>query len=248
MTDAIKTAATTSMKGGGYYSQSTQGAKHAIDNAANMLLDAVAALPEPAPGAPLRVADFGAADGGTSKETIARTVRALRERWRDRQIQVTYTDLASNDWSQLFKSMQGLDGSDHSYWQEMTGVFVAGVGIGFHNQLLPDATLDLGFSATAMHYVSERPCTITGHVHHVGATGDELAAFDTQAARDWERILLARAAELRPGGRLVFINFGKDEQGRYLGNTGGVNMFDTFDLHWRAMAAEGLITDADARH
>ena len=44
MSDANKTAATTSMKGGGYYSQSTRGAKDVIDNAADMLLDAVAAL------------------------------------------------------------------------------------------------------------------------------------------------------------------------------------------------------------
>lgn len=242
MTETTKTAATTAMKGGGYYSQSTRGAKDVIDNAAGMLLEAVAALPEPAPGQPVRIADFGCADGGTSKKTIHDTVAAIRGRFPDAQVQVTYTDLASNDWSQLFKAMQGLDGSDHTYWRAFPGVFVQGIGIGFHHQLVPDATLDLGFSATAMHYVSERPCDITSHVHHVGATGDELAAFDAQAAKDWERILLARAAELRPGGRLVFMNFGKDEAGRYLGNTGGVNMFDTFHVHWRAMLDEGRIT------
>ena len=141
--------------------------------------------------------------------------------------------------------MQGLDGSDHTYWSPADGIFVQGIGIGFHHQLMPDSTLDLGFSATAMHYVSERPCNIPGHVHHVGATGGALAAFDRQAAADWERILLGRAAELRPGGRLVIMSFGKDEQGRYLGNTGGVNMFDTFDLHWRALADEGVITRAE---
>ena len=43
------------------------------------------------------------------------------------------------------------------------------------------------------------------------------------------------------------MNFGKDEQGRYLGNTGGVNMFDTFDQLWRAMAEEGLITANEVR-
>ena len=241
MSDAVKTAATTSMKGGGYYSQSTRGAKIAIDNAWDMLMQAVAALPEIS-GQPVRIADFGAADGGTSKTSTRNTVAAIRDRFPDRQIVVTYTDLASNDWSQLFKTMQGLDGSEDTYWTEFDGVFVQGIGIGFHNQLMPDGSLDLGFSATAMHYVSERPCLIDGHVHHVGATGQALAAFDRQAALDWERILLARAAELRPGGRLVFINFGKDEQGRYLGNTGGVNMFDTFNALWSAMADEGLIT------
>ena len=57
MTD--QTAATTSMKGGGYYSQSTRGAKDVIDNAAPMLLEAGAALPEPVPGQPVRIADSG---------------------------------------------------------------------------------------------------------------------------------------------------------------------------------------------
>ena len=236
MSDANKTAATTSMKGGGYYSQSTRGAKDVIDNAADMLLQAVASLPGEDTTGPVRIADFGAADGGTSKRTIAATVGAVRQRWPGRQIQVTYTDLASNDWSQLFKAMQGLDGSDNTYWSPGSGVFVQGVGIGFHHQLMPDNTLDLGFSATAMHYVSERPCLIPGHVHHVGATGDALAAFDKQAAVDWERILLGRAAELRGGGRLVIMSFGKDEADQYLGNTGGVNMFDTFHHHWKALA------------
>jgi len=247
VTDAVKTAATTAMKGAGYYSQSTRGAKDVIDNAAGMLLEAVAALPEPDAAEPVRIADFGAADGGTSKQAIRDTIAALRGRWPDRQVVVTYTDLASNDWTQLFKAVQGLDGSEQSYWHEFPGIFVHASGIGFHHQLLPDGALDLGFSATAMHYVSERPCTISDHVHHVGASGAERAAFDAQAAADWQRILLARAAELRPGGRLVILRFGKDEQGRYLGGTGGVDMFDTFDLHWRAMADEGLITPAEYR-
>ncbi|MFK7943696.1 MAG: hypothetical protein AB8B85_12400 [Paracoccaceae bacterium] len=245
MSDSAKTAATTSMKGGGYYSQSTRGAKDVIDSAAGMLVAAVASLPDPIPGQPLRIADYGTADGGTSKQAIRNTVAAMRDRWPNTQVQVTYTDLASNDWSQLFLSMQGLDGSDHTYWNEFPGVFVQGCGIGFHHQVLPDTTLDLGFSATAMHYVSQRPCLIPDHVHHVGATGAALAAFDIQAAGDWERILLARAAELRPGGRLVLLSFGKDEADRYLGATGGVNMFDTFWAHWQALGTSGVITAAE---
>ena len=56
--------------------------------------------------------------------------------------------------------------------------------------------------------------------------------FVSQAHRDWRQILLHRADELKPGGKLVLINFARDEQGRYLGNTGGVNMFDTFNRIW----------------
>lgn len=232
------------MKGGGYYSRSTRGAKDAIDGAADMLRGAVSALPEPPRGAALQIADFGAADGGTSRAAIATTIDAMRTRWPECQVAVTYTDLASNDWGQVFKATQGLDGTD-TYWAPGNGIFVNGVGIGFHHQLLPDRSLDLGFSATAMHYVSERPCDIPDHVHHVGANGTAKLAFDQQAAIDWDRILLARAAELRPAGRLVILSFGKDQAGRYLGNTGGVNMFDRFDAHWRAMTAEGLITETE---
>jgi len=128
-----------------------------------------------------------------------------------------------------------IDNGQASYLDEFQDVFVNAIGIGFHRQLLPDASLDIGFSATAMHYVSEKPCEIENHVHMVGATGPTLVAYAERAATDWENILLARARELRPGGRLVFMNFGQDGQGRYLGNTGGVNMFDTFHQIWTAM-------------
>ena len=70
MSADLRTASSTAMKGGGYYTQSTRGAKDAIDNAAGMLLVAVDALPGPEAGRPVRIADFGAADGGTSKETL----------------------------------------------------------------------------------------------------------------------------------------------------------------------------------
>lgn len=241
-----RTAATVAMKGGGYYSQRTRGAKDVIDRATPMLLEAAASIPEPPAGQPLQIADFGCADGGTSKAAIFATIEALRARFPDRQVLVTYTDLPSNDYSQLFKNLLGLTGDPgHNYLGEIEGVFAHACGVGFHRQLIPDATLDIGFSATAMHYLSEKPMEISDHVHMVGASGAVLEAYAAKAAEDWQAILLARARELRPGGRLVLMNFGKDEAGRYLGFTDGVNMFDTFDRHWRAMAQVGLIGAAE---
>lgn len=231
------------MKGGGYYSQRTRGAKDAIDKASGMLMEAVAALPAPEPGQPVRIADFGAADGGTSKKAMHDTVAAVRARFPGNQIVVTYTDLPSNDYSVLFKNMLGLsEEPELSYLTKHPGVFVHACGVGFHRQLLPDASLDLGFSATAMHYISEKPCEITTHVHMVGAGPVERAAFARRAETDWTNILLARAKELRPGGRLVFLNFGIDEEGRYLGHTGEANMFDTYDRLWKGLRDEGRIT------
>jgi hypothetical protein len=171
------------------------------------------------------------------------TVAALRERFPGRQIVVTYTDLPSNDYTALFKNMLGLgEEPELSYLTTVPGVFVHACGVGFHRQLFPDASLDLGFSATAMHYISEKPCEVTTHVHMVGASGAERAAFARRAEADWTNILIARAKELRPGGRLVFLNFGIDEQGRYLGHTGEADMFDTYDRLWRELRDEGRIT------
>ena len=109
------------------------------------------------------------------------------------------------------------------------GVYPLFSATSFHRQILPSGGLDLGFSATAMHWLSAKPCDISDHVQAVGASGAELAAFARQGNADWQAILLQRARELRPGGRLVLVNFCRDEEGRYLGRTGGVDMFGTFN-------------------
>jgi hypothetical protein len=46
---------------------------------------------------------------------------------------------------------------------------------------------------------------------------------------------------------MVLVNFCRDEQGRYLGNTGGVNMFDTFNFIWLQFVDQGKISDAEYR-
>ncbi|MCR9256738.1 MAG: class I SAM-dependent methyltransferase [Alphaproteobacteria bacterium] len=241
---ARNTQGVLSMRSGGYYSERTAGARIAINNALPMVR---AALP-PAPGAkePLRLADYGSADGGTSREMWYRLIEGLRDAGDHREIVLTYTDLPSNDFSTLFRTMQGLQGDPaFAYQKAFDGVSVHGCGTGFHSQLFPKDSLDFGFSATAMHYVSETPCDITNHVHAVGAVGEEAERFAAQARKDWERILLARAAELKPGGRFLCVNFGIDEEGRYLGNTGGVQMFDMFATLWSEMRDEGRITPED---
>lgn len=234
------------MRGAGYYSEHTVGAKHVIDAAIPLVLDAVARMDVSAPG-PFAIADYGAADGGTSIALHHALIAALRART-GRPITLTYTDLPHNDFSALFRLLHGLlPGRAELGLADVPGLFTFASATGFHRQIFPDGTLSLGFSATAMHWLSRLPATLTDHVHAVGAVGGALAAFQAQAAADWDSLLVARAAELAPGGRLVFANFCTDDSGYYLGWTGGKNMHATFAKHWAALRDAGVITDDETR-
>ena len=235
----LNTQSVLSMKSSGYYSQKTIGAKIAIDSIQPLVEKAFKEIPKKNI---LRIADFGSADGGTSQEMWFNLIKELRDK-DDRQIEILYTDLSSNDFSTLFRTMQGMEGNSQFAYQNLfKDVFVHGCGTGFHKQLMHDNSLSFGFSATAMHYVSEKPCHIQNHVHMVGANSEEKEKFKIQASKDWESILLSRANELISGGRFICINFGIDEKGRYLGNTGGHNMFDKFTFYWKSLEDKQIIT------
>ena len=239
----LNTQSSLAMKSEGYYSAKTAGAKNAIDKTKKIIVNALKSIPNKEI---LRFADYGSADGGTSQEMWSNIIKLIRDFGDERQIEILYTDLASNDFSTLFKIMQGMHGKDEfSFQKNFTNIFVHGCGTGFHKQLMANNSLSLGFSATAMHYVSERPCLIKNHVHMTGASKNEVSMFKDQAHKDWEIILLNRSNELIKGGRFVCINFGIDERGRCLGNTGGNVMFNNFAKHWKYLEDKGIITNQE---
>jgi hypothetical protein len=239
-------AAAIAMRGAGYYSSNTIGAKTVIDKVGDLVVAAASKMPALAVGKAFTIADFGAADGGTSMDMMRRLVRAIRVREPNLQISITYTDLPHNDFSTLFRLSQGLLGPrTETPLADTPGLFIFSSGTSFYRQIFPDNSLSLGFSATAMHWISNRPCMIADHVQAVGAAPAERERFRAQAMRDWETILLARARELRPGGRLALANFCVDEEGRYLGHTSGVDMFGSFARHWRDLVRAGRINETE---
>ena len=234
------------MKGRGYYSKATTGAKDVIDGATHLVIEAVDRMKLADDGRIIRLADMGAADGGTSIDLWRKVLKHIRSRVPSRPIELVYTDLPRNDFSELFRIIHGQT-DIRSYLSEVDNVFVYASASSFHRAIFPPASLDLGFSSTASHYISKVPCDISDHVHMVGAKGAERARFAAQGQEDWQTMLLARARELVVGGRLCLFNFGIDEEGRYLGHTGGVSMFDTFNEVWSELAGEGRITRAEYR-
>lgn len=67
-----------------------------------------------------------------------------------------------------------------------------------------------------------------------------------QAASDWTSILKARCRELVPGGRFVCVNFCKDSDGRFLGQTDvGASMWDSFQTSWGKLRTDGIIDEEE---
>ena len=241
MTDGLTTAGFMAMKGSGYYSKVTVSAREAIDAATPWVLEAVDRVPLDDDGPPVRVADLGCADGGTSIGLWHRVLRALRQRVPGRAIEIVYTDLPKNDFSQLFRMLHGQTDIE-SYYDQIPDVYPFASATSFHQAIFPPGSLHLAFTAHASHYISKVPCPIAEHVHMVGASETERAAYEATGLLEWERLLALRARELVPGGRLCLMTFGIDENGHHVGYTGGVSVFETFNALWRQLAGEGVIS------
>lgn len=246
MTDQTKTEGFMAMKGAGYYARATVGARHVMDNATAMITDALDRQPPADDGNVFTMTDMGCADGGTSLGMVGNVLGHVRALAPSRPIRMIYTDLPKTDFSTLFRIVHGQTEFE-SYAPGMDELYVHASATSFHRQIVPSGTLNLGHSATASHYIEAVPCEIPGHVHMVGATGKERAAYTAKGAADWENFLMMRARELAPGGVLALFNFGIDEAGRWLGNTGGVPMFDTMNALWAGMVEDRLITQDEYR-
>ena len=118
----LNTQSVLSMKGEGYYSQKTVGAKNAIDKIEVLIEEAFKNIPKVDK---LRIADFGSADGGTSQEMWFNIIEKIKKSGDNREIEMLYTDLASNDFSVLFRMMQGMQGNNNfAYQNKFENVFV----------------------------------------------------------------------------------------------------------------------------
>jgi hypothetical protein len=92
-------------------------------------------------------------------------------------------------------------------------IFHGGIERSFYGNVLPDYHVNLGWSSYAAMWLSAVPLTIPDHFIPMRATGAVRAAFERQAAKNWEAFLAARARELRPVGSLVIVLAGRDDIG-----------------------------------
>ena len=218
------------------YSAQTEGALLCINAASDWALTCVDQL---SAQTSYVLIDYGAADGGTAVGLWSQVLDRLHANQPKAHLTLIGNDLPSNDNVALAENL-----AQQIPRTPKPTVLVSARSF-YEPSVAPD-TVSFGFSATAMHWLSESPGPLETHTH-VLASGDSeaLKRFTTQALKDWAYILELRSLELKVGGRLLTVNLSRDEQGRYLGHNGGEtrNVHDQLHQIWRGLADEGVISE-----
>jgi hypothetical protein len=103
-----------------------------------------------------------------------------------------------------------------SYLRGDPMVFASAIGRSFYEQVLPPASVSLGWSSWATQWLSRVPAQIPDHIQAAFSKDVEAReAFARQAAEDWQCFLACRGREIRPGGRLVVLTMALDEAGGF---------------------------------
>jgi SAM dependent carboxyl methyltransferase len=183
---------------------------------------------------PVVIADYGSSQGKNSLAPMAIAIQSLRSRLqRDRPILVFHIDQPSNDFNSLFEVLS----SDPDRYS-LANVFPCAIGRSFYEQVLPSASVHLGWCSYAAVWLRRVPCLIPGHFFPAFSTGATRAAFEQQAAEDWITFLSCRASEMRPGARLVVVLPNLPDDGR----RGFAKMMDDANAVLQEMVDEGAIT------
>ena len=234
--------ATTGMKGAGYYDLHSTAQLSSIEALQDWIDDAVARLPLPDAAQPVTVLDLGSSHGRNATRVMGTVAAGLRGRT-GQPVQTIYSDLASNDFNQLFANLEEArrDGLFAA------SVYPAAVGGSFYGPLLPPRTVRLATCFNAIHWLDRLPpAPLLDGVGYrrphpprqgLAVSPEVTAAFTRQAEQDLVQFLRCRARELVPGGKLLLAGPGDTDQARV---TDGY--YDVLDDACLDLVATGRLT------
>jgi hypothetical protein len=227
------------MEGNGAYNKHAQPQAAGAGMATPFLQRAVEKIAVEPGDQPVVIADYGSSQGKNSLAPIGSVIRNLGPRiGPNRPICVFHIDQPSNDFSSLFEV---LSSDPDRYVLNHANVFPCAIGRSFYEQVLPTESVHLGWSSSAAMWLSRVPSLIPGHFWSVRSTGAARAAFERQAAEDWEAFLSLRGREMRPGARLVVaMPTLPDDR-----SSGIAGLMDHANAVLQEMVEEGAITAAE---
>ncbi|AGB24260.1 SAM dependent carboxyl methyltransferase [Mycobacterium sp. JS623] len=226
----------------GSYTASSRLQAAGLSGAIKLFEDAANTVPLPKPPQPIVIADYGASTGHNSLLPICAAIAVARKRTRpEHSILVAHTDVAENDFTVLF---QTLDDDPDSYLKKDAASFASAIGRSFYTQILPSNSVNLGWSSWAIQWLGKVPAPVPDHLQ-VAFSGDEnvKAAYAKQAAFDWHEFVAFRGRELCPGGRLVVLTTAVGDDGEF----GHRPLFRGMLAELADLVAQGLITDDEVR-
>jgi SAM dependent carboxyl methyltransferase len=185
---------------------------------------------------PVVIADYGSSQGKNSLAPMRLAIRNLQPRLgANRAIFVFHVDQPSNDFNSLFEV---LSSDPERYALDGANIFPCAIARSFYEQVLPPDSVHLGWCSYAAVWLSRIPSLIPGHFFAPCSTGAARAAFERQAAEDWEALLSVRSCEMRSGARLVVVLPGLSDDG----SSGFAEVMDDANAVVAEMVEEGAIT------
>ncbi|CAM6098413.1 unnamed protein product [Calypogeia fissa] len=175
------------------------------------LSEALERVTLPSEGRPVIVADLGSSSGPNAVNNVVLIVEKLRHRLpQNAEFQAFFNDLPSTDFNTLFQHI--------CKDPRAKNVFATGLPGSFYGRLFPQSSVHVFHTASCLHWLSEIPHGVLSKdfsangranppTKHPPSPLAMQAPFKEQAALDLKNFLLARAAELVPGG-LLFMLFG----------------------------------------
>jgi hypothetical protein len=231
------------MLGHGFYNKHSHEQARANTYALSLIVEAINRIDLAQIGGEFRIADYGSAQGQNSllpmKTAIAQIrARAAKSSGTAIPIDVTHTDLPTNDWSTLFQTVLF---SPDSYLAGETDVFCFASGTSIYQQIFPPAHIALGYSAITEHWLSCKPCNIPNEIWSVRATGEVRNTWAAQAQADWRAFLQYRALEMQPSAQLIIVGSGADAKG----NSGAEGLIDLANHILQHLVKDGALDSTE---
>lgn len=162
---------------------------------------ATAATP---PRSTVAFADYGCSEGKNSVAALAAATSAALDAGAA-SVTVSHVDLPANNWDAVQAAVAATPGYGDA--SPRITVTTHPVDRGFYVACFPEASIDVVYASAAFHWASGEglPATLPDGEIVPGRARDPAVATACKAAAadDWAAILHLRAAEVRPGGRLV---------------------------------------------
>ncbi|KAK9156514.1 hypothetical protein Scep_003088 [Stephania cephalantha] len=204
----------------------------------------------------LRIADLGCATGYNTLATVDLVVETLRHRYKqeaglDPEFEAFFSDLPSNDFNSLFRSLPPFSLSDHK-----RRYYAAGVPGSFYHRLFPKGKLHVAVSLSALHWLSQIPESVLdkrsrawneGRAWIDGAKREVVEAYAKQSKDDLMAFIRCRREEIVKGGMLFMLMAGRPGSNRPEEQIGDPDsrakhpFTSSMDQAWEDLLNEGLI-------